>query len=147
MNASRRKIAAVLSAVAASGGLVACAGAFDPSTDAGSPTAPRVQALVDANRAYPGWAGFPRSTEPLPEPARVMAQVNTLGVNGQALAADVSRIDWQTTGDPAEFVAAVQARVGEVPVAPVTADTLAEIEDFVRRSRERGQAPPPVDRR
>jgi hypothetical protein len=76
-----------------------------------------------------------------------MAQVNTLGVNGQALAGDVSRIDWQTTGDPAEFVAAVQERVGEVPVAPVTADTLAEIEDFVRRSRERGQAPPPVDRR
>ena len=147
MNASRRKIAAVLFAVVASGGLVACVGAFDPSTDAGSPMAPRVQGLVDANRAYPVWAEFPRSTEPLPEPVSIMAQVNRLGGTGQALAGDVSRIDWQTTGDPAQFVAAVQARVDEVPVAPVTADTLAEFEDFVRRTRERGQAPPPVDRR
>jgi len=147
MNASRRKIAAALSAVVASGGLTACAGSFDPATDASSPIAPRVQALVDANREYPGCADFPRVIEPLPEPVAIAAQVNTLRVTGGALAGEVSRIDWQTTGDPAQFAAAAQARIDSVPVAPVTAETLAEIEDFVRRTRERGRAPPPVDRR
>ena len=147
MNASRRKIAAALSAAVASGGLTACVGSFDPATDATSPIAPRVQALVDANREYPRWADFPRSVEPLPEPVAIASQVNTLRVTGGALAGEVSRIDWQTTGDPAEFAAGVQARVDSVEVAPVTAETLAEIEDFVRRTRERGRAPPPVDRR
>jgi hypothetical protein len=147
MNASRRKIAAALSAVVACGGLTACVGSFDPATDATSPIAPRVQALVDANREYPRWADFPRSLEPLPEPVAIAAEVNTLRVTGGSLAGEVSRIDWQTTGDPAEFAAGVQARVDSVEVAPVTAETLAEIEDFVRRTRERGRAPPPVDRR
>ncbi len=147
MNASRRKIAAVLSAVVASGGLTACVGSFDPATDATSPIAPRVQALVDANREYPQWADFPRSVAPLPEPVAVAAEVNTLRVTGGALAGEVSRIDWQVAGDPAEFAAGVQARIDSIQVAPVTAETLAEIEDFVQRTRERGRAPPPVDRR
>ncbi|MDP1913908.1 hypothetical protein [Brevundimonas sp.] len=147
MKASIRKIAAGLAAVVASGGLTACVGSFDPATDASSPIAPRVQALVDANREYPRWAEFPRSIEPLPEPVTIAAQVGTLKVTGGALAGEVSRIDWQTTGDPAEFAAAVQARLDSVPVPPVTQETLAEIEDFVRRTRERGRAPPPVDRR
>lgn len=147
MNASRRKFAAVLSAVVASGGLTACVGSFEPVTDARSPIAPRVQTLVDANREYPRWADFPRVMEPLPEPVVIAAQVNTLRVTGGALAGEVSRIDWQNSGDPAEFAAAVQDRIDSVPVAPVTAETLAEIEDFVRRTRERGRAPPPVDRR
>ncbi len=147
MNASRRKIAVALSAVVAGGGLTACVGSFEPATDATSPIAPRVQALADANRTYPRWSGFPRSVEPMPEPVAIAAQVNTLRVTGGALAGEVSRIDWQITDDPAVFAAAVQARVDAVPVAPVTAETLAEIEDFVRRTRERGQAPPPVDRR
>lgn len=147
MNALIRKIAVVMSAVVASGGLTACAGSFDPTTDATSPLAPRVQALVDAHRQYPDWADFPRSIEPLPEPVAISAQVNTLRVTGGALASEVSRIDWQVTDDPAEFAAAVKARVDAVPVAPVTQETLDEIEDFVRRTRERGRAPPPVDRR
>ena len=147
MNASRRKIAAALSAAVASGGLTACVGSFDPATDATSPVAPRVQALVDANREYPRWSEFPRSPEPLPEPIAIASQVNTLRVTGGALAGEVSRIDWQTTGDPAEYAAGVRARVDSVEVAPVTAETLAELEDFVRRTRERGRAPPPVDRR
>ncbi len=147
MNASRRKFAAVLSAVVASGGLTACVGSFDPVTDASSPVAPRVQALVDANREYPRWTDFPRVIEPLPEPVAIAAQVSTLRITGGALAGEVSRIDWQNTGDPAEFAAAVQARIDSVPVAPVTQETLAEIEDFARRTRERGRAPPPVDRR
>lgn len=147
MNASIRKIAAVVSAVFAGGGLTACAASFDPVTDSASPVAPRVQALVDANREYPRWADFPRSTEPLPEPVAVAAQVNTLRVTGGALAGEVSRIDWQTTGDPTAFAAEVQARIDAVPVDPVSAETLAEIEDFVRRTRERGRAPPPIERR
>ena len=147
MNAPIRKIAAVMSAIVVSGGLTACAGSFDPAAAPDSPVTPRIQALVDANSAYPDWADFPRSLEPAPEPVAISAQVNTLRITGGALAGEVSRIDWQTTGDPAEFVAAVQARIDAVPVAPVTAETLAEIEEFVRRTRERGRAPPPVDRR
>ncbi|MDP1528560.1 MAG: hypothetical protein Q8M05_04185 [Rhodoferax sp.] len=147
MNALIRKIAAVMSAVVASGGLAACAGSFDPTTDATSPLAPRVQALVDTNRQYPRWVDFPESVEPMPEPVAISAQVNTLRITGGALASEVARIDWQATGDPAEFAAAVQARVDAVTVAPVTQETLDEIEDFVRRTRERGRAPPPVDRR
>lgn len=147
MNAPIRKIAAIMSALVASGGLTACAGSFDPATDARSPVAPRVQAMVDANREYPRWAEFPRAVEPLPEPMAIAAQVNTLRITSGALAGEVSRIDWQTTQDPAAFAAEVQARIDSVPVAPVTAETLAEIEDFVRRTRERGRAPPPVDRR
>jgi hypothetical protein len=147
MNAPIRKIAVVMSAVAASGGLAACAGSFDPATDGGSPVAARVQALVDANRDYPRWADFPRSADAPPEPMAIAARVNTLRVTGGALAGEVSRIDWQTAGDPEAFVAGVRARVGAVPVAPATARTQAEIEEFVRRARARGRAPPPVDRR
>lgn len=147
MNASRRKIAAALSALVACGGLAACVGAFDPGTDVTSPIAPRVQALVEANRQYPGWADFPRVIEPLPEPGVIAAQVNTLRVTGGALAGEVSRLDWQTTGDPEDLAAAMQARIDSGQVGPVTQETRAEIEDFVRRTRERGRAPPPVDRR
>ena len=147
MNAPIRKIAAVMFAAFASGGLAACVGSFDPAMDTRSPVAPRVQALVDANHEYPVWADFPRSVEPMPEPVEIAAQVSTLRVTGGALAGEVSRIDWQTTGDPAEFAAAVRARIDSVPVAPVTQETLAEIEAFVRRTRERGRAPPPIERR
>ena len=89
MNASIRKIAAGLAAVIASGGLTACAGSFDPATDASSPIAPRVQALVEANRAYPSWADFPKALGPLPELVAIAAQVNTLRVTGGALAGEV----------------------------------------------------------
>lgn len=147
MNAPIRKISAALSAVVLGGGLAACAGSFDPATDSESPVAPRVQALVEANREYPRWADFPRSVEPMPEPVAIVAQVNTLRATSGALAGEVSRIDWQITEDPATFAAAVQARVDAVPVAPVTQETQAEIEEFVRRTRDRGRAPPPVDRR
>ena len=60
---------------------------------------------------------------------------------------EVSRIDWQTTGDPAVFAAEVQARIDSVQVAPVTRETQAEIDEFVRLTRERGRAPPPIERR
>ena len=147
MNAPIRKFAAVLAGAAAVAALTGCAGAFDPETDASSPVAPRVQALVDANREYPRWADFPRSLEPEPEPAQIAARVGALNQASGALANEVSRIEWTLTDDPAAFAAAVQARVDAVEVAPVTAETAAEIEEFARRTRERGRAPPPVPRR
>jgi len=147
MNAPIQKIAAMTAALLLTGGLSACAGLFDPATDASSPVAPRVQALVDANREYPRWADFPKVVEPLPAPVAIAAQVNTLRVTSGSLAGEVSRIDWQEAGDPTAFAAEVQARVNATPVAPVTAQTQAEMEEFVRRTRERGRAPPPVDRR
>lgn len=147
MNAPIRKFAAVLAAAVASAGLTACVGAFHPETDPTSPVAPRVQALVDANREYPRWADFPRSIEPEPEPAMIAARVGTLRVSGGTLADEVSRIEWTLNEDPAAFAEGVRARVDAVPVAPVTQDTAAEIEEFARRLRERGQAPPPIPRR
>jgi hypothetical protein len=147
MNAPNRKIAAILIALAAGGALSACAASFDPRIDATSPVAPRVQALVEANREYPRWDDFPRSTEPLPEPMAIAARVNTLRVSGGALAGEASRIDWQSSGDPVAFAADVQERIDSISVAPATAETLAEMEAYLRRARERGRAPPPVDRR
>lgn len=147
MNAPIRKFAAVLAAAVASVGLTACVGAFNPQTDPTSPVAPRVQALVDANREYPRWADFPKSPEPQPDPAVVAAEVNTLRVTSGALAGEVSRIEWTLNEDPAAFAEGVRARVDAVQVAPVTQNTAAEIEEFARRVRERGRAPPPIPRR
>lgn len=147
MNAPLRKKMVVLLAALPALVLGGCAGAFDPRTDASSPVAPRVQTLVDANRHYPRWADFPKQTEATPEPVVIARQVNTLRVTGGALAGEAARIDWQLTEDPATWAAGVQARVAAVPVAPVTQQTQAEIDEFARRTRERGRAPPPVDRR
>lgn len=146
MNAPNRKFAALAAALCGTAGLTACAGAFDPVTDSASPVAPRVQALVDANREYPRWEDFPRASAPV-EPQDVAVQVNTLKVSSGALAGEVSRLEWTLTGDPAAYAAETRARVAAVPVAPATAETQAEIDAFARRTRERGRAPPPIDRR
>ena len=90
MNAPIRKFAAVLSVVVATTALTACVGAFDPETDPTSPVAPRVQALVDANREYPRWADFPKSPEPEPAPALIAARVATLETTGGELAQAVA---------------------------------------------------------
>ena len=147
MNAPIRKFAAALSVVVATTALTACVGAFDPETDPTSPVAPRVQALVDANREYPRWADFPKSPEPEPAPALIAARVATLETTGGELAAAAARIEWLSTGDATAFAESVRDRVAAVQVAPVTEQTAAEIEEFARRTRERGRAPPPVDRR
>lgn len=147
MNAPIRKFATALSVVAVAAGAGACASAFDASTDPTSPVAPRVQALVEANRGYPGWADFPKALEPGPEPSVIAARVGALGTTGGELADAAARIEWLSSEDPAAFAAAVQAQVDAVQVAPVTAETAAEIEEFARRTRERGRAPPPVARR
>ncbi|HYC98327.1 hypothetical protein [Brevundimonas sp.] len=147
MNAPIRKFAAVLTAAVATAGLTACVGAFNPETDPTSAVAPRVQALVDAHREYPRWADFPKSLQPEPEPAVLAARVGALNASRGSLADEVARIEWTLTEDPAAFAAATQARVEAVQVAPVTQETAAEIEEFARRTRERGRAPPPVPRR
>ena len=140
-----KKISGVLIAASTLVALGGCASAFNPETDAASPVAPRVQALVDANRTYPRWEGFPRSSEPLPEPVEVASRVGALRGAGTDLAAEAARIDWQL-GDPTAFAAEVNSRVDAQAIAPVTAETQAEVEEFARRTRQRGAAPPPVDR-
>lgn len=147
MNAPIRKFAAALAVAVATAGLTACVGAFDPETDPTSPVAARVQQLVDANREYPRWEDFPRSAEPEPEPAAIAARVNMLKVSGGALAGEAARIEWTLNEDPAAYAEGVRARVEAVPVAPVTQETAAEIEEFARQTRERGRAPPPIPRR
>ncbi len=147
MNAPIGKFAAAAAAAVATAGLTACVGVFDPQTDPTSPVAPRVQALVDANRAYPRWADFPRSSEPRPEPSQIAARVNALNAASGDLASEVARIEWTLTGDPVAWAEAVRARVAAVAVAPVTQNTAAEIEEFARQTRERGRAPPPIPRR
>lgn len=146
MNAHQaKKISVGLLLAQAVAALAACAAAFDPATDEASPIAPRVQALVDANRTYPRWEDFPRSQDPLPQPEEVAGRVGALRSSSSDLAAEAARIEWQT-GDPVAFAAEVNSRVDAQAIAPVTAETQAEVEDFARRTRERGTAPPPVDR-
>ena len=146
MNAPLRKIAAWTGAALMGGALSGCIGASNPETDPTSPLAPRIQAIVDANREYPRWADFPKSTEPLPAPAEIAARVGTLGAANAELAGAVSRLEWDTPTDAEALAAETRARVNAVTVAPATQETQAEIEEFARRTRERGRAPPPVDR-
>lgn len=147
MNALIQKIGSVLLMAVFASALTACASSFNPRTDETSPVAARVQALVDANREYPRWADFPKSTEPAPTPTAIAAEVNTLRVTRGALAGEVARIDWTLTDDPAAFAEALRARVAATAVAPATQQTQAEIDEYLRRARERGRAPPPVTRR
>jgi hypothetical protein len=146
MNALIRKNAALCVVLTGAGLLSACGTAFSPRTDTTSPVAPQVQALVDANREYPRWEDFPRAAA-APDPTAIAVQVNTLRVSGGALAGEAARIDWQTSGDAATFARQVQERVAATPVAPASAQTQAEIEARMRAARERGRAPPPINRR
>ncbi|MFC7379523.1 hypothetical protein [Brevundimonas sp. GCM10030266] len=145
MNALNRKNAALCVVLTGAGLLSACGTAFAPKTDMTSPVAPQVQALVEANRDYPRWEDFPRG-EPAPEPTQIAVQVNTLRVSAGALNGEAARIDWQTTGDASTFAREVRDRVAATPVSPVTAQTQAEIEARLRAARERGRAPPPINR-
>lgn len=147
MNALIQKIGSVLFLAVCASVLTACASSFNPRTDETSPVAARVQALVDANREYPRWADFPKSSEPVPTPTAIAAEVNTLRVTRGALAGEVARIDWTLTDDPAAFAEALRSRVAATAVAPATQQTQAEIDEYLRRARERGRAPPPVTRR
>lgn len=150
MNAPHAKktkpFAAVLLALSAAGVIGGCADRFASRTEATSPLAPRVQALVDANRRYPRWEDFPPAPTGLPEPTQVAANVQGLTSQGGALAEETSRIDW-TLGDAEALAAQTRAQVGDVPVSPDAARTAAEIEALAQDLRERAKAPPPIDRR
>lgn len=147
MNASGRKIIAIFAAGLFSAAVGGCVGSFDPATDPTSPLAGRVQTLVDSHRVYPRWTDFPTSPEAPPGPVQIAGQLNTLRITGAALTGEAARIDWQSGGDPEVFATEIKARVDAVTVAPVTGQTRDEIEAFLRQTRERGRAPPPVDRR
>ncbi|WP_292116163.1 hypothetical protein [Brevundimonas sp.] len=128
------------------GVLAACAGSFAPRTDPTSPIAPRVQALVDANRHYPSWENFPAAPTDLPAATQVAAQVGTLEDRGEALGGEVARIEWKL-GDAETLAAETRAQVEAVPVSPDSLRTQAEIDAFAQGLRDRAKAPPPVDRR
>ena len=136
----------ILAAAAVSGGGLAsgCAGAFDPAIDESSPVAPRVLALVEANRTYPRWEDFPKAEAP-PAPELVAARVNTLRATSGALAGEVARIEW-TLGDPAAVEAEVAARVDAAEASPESIETSEAIEARAAALRERAKAPPPIDR-
>ncbi len=146
MNARQtKKMGGSLLALATVTGLGGCVGTLNPATDSASPIAPRIQTLVDGNRAYPRWVDFPRSSDPLPEPVEVAARVESLRGAGETLAGEAARIEW-TLGDPVAFAAEVNSRIDAQAMAPVTAETQAEVEAFAERTRQRGAAPPPIDR-
>lgn len=119
-----------------------CAGAFDAAP---GPADARVDSLVAEHRVYPRWEDFPASPEGLPTAARLAEQVATLNDSGAALAGDVAQLEW-TLSDPEAFAAAIIARINAADVSPDTVRTQAEVEAFAARLRERGRAPPPIDR-
>lgn len=122
-----------------------CVVLMDPATDPASPVAARVEALVDANRTWPRWADFPRSTGTMPAPVEVAARVGTLRQDGETLTGEAARLQW-TMDDPAAFEAEVARRMEAGASAPIDVRTPAEIEAFAEQTRQRGAAPPPVDR-
>lgn len=134
----------VLAALAGGLTLTGCVGAFDPEVDAASPIAPRVVALVEANRTYPRWEDFPKAT-PVPEPVQVAARVNTLRATGGALAGEVERLEW-TLGDAEAFQREVAARIAATPVSPEAVQTTEDIEARAAALRARAAPPPPIDR-
>lgn len=134
----------IATAVASSGLLASCAGAFDPAVDTSSPVAPRVLALVEANRTYPRWEDFPKAEAP-PEPVQVAARVNTLRATGGALAGEIERLEW-TLGDPAAFERDVAARVDATEASAASVETSEAIDARAAALRERAKAPPPIDR-
>ena len=143
MNAHRAKKTAAL--ILTAGVVSGCAGAFEAETDATSPIAPRVQALVDANRAYPQWADFPKASTTTPPAIEVASRVRGLASQGTALTDEAARIEW-TLGDPATLASEINARVDAQQISPVTAETQAEVEAFAAEARRRAAAPPPIDR-
>lgn len=143
MNASR--FIKMLLATAACLVQAACAGSFAAQTDDQSPLAPRVQALVDANRAYPQWSRFPATPTDAPGAEQFAARVQGLGLAGRELERQAAAIDWDLS-DPAGFAAAVQARMAPVPASPDAARTREDIEALAERLRRLATAPPPVPR-
>lgn len=145
MNALRIKKTTALTMAGATTLLGGCLEARFASDEAQSPLAPRIEALVEANRGFPRWREFPAAPADLPDPARIAANVRTLEGDAGALAGEVARIDW-TLGDPAALAAEARAQTDAVPVSPDAARSAAEIDAFAETLRARAKAPPPVDR-
>lgn len=122
-----------------------CVGAFEPAADPTSPLTPRIQQLVDENRAYPRWADFP-SASPPPAAAVIAADVSRLEGRRAALSTDVARIDWMLDDSPAAFIAALNRRLKASEMSPDTLRTAEEVEAFAEALRQRAKAPPPIDR-
>lgn len=145
MNVSRAKKMIVASALAPACLLAGCAGMTDTGQAADN-LEPRIAGLVEANRNYPQWSAFPAAPTDIPGDAVVAAEVSTLKVSAGALTGEVARIQWLVSNAEA-YEADIRSRVRSAPAAVDTAATLEEIEAFQQRLRDRGRAPPPVDRR
>lgn len=146
MNAPLSKKMILVAAVAATAALGACSSGLAAKTDFASPLAPRVQALVEANRRYPRWEDFPAAPTGLPDVRQVAGNAQRLQTDRAALNGEIAGIAW--TLDDAETLAAqIAAKVEAAPVSPAAARTQAEIEAFAQSLRDRAKAPPPIDRR
>jgi len=121
-------------------------GVFDPQTDPTSPVAPRIQSLVDANRAYPSWSDFPSAPRDLPDAAVVATRVAGLSTRGAALDSDAARIEW-TLGDAETIARDANSRIDASILSSGTARSVEEIEAFAEELRRRAQPPPPIPRR
>jgi hypothetical protein len=140
------RTAALGAALMATTLLGGCVGAFDPQTDPTSALAPRVQQLVDENRQYPRWADFPATSNALPAPAVIAADVGRLHNRNAALTAEVARIEWTLNEDPTVFTDAINRRIDASQMSPLTVRTAEEVEAFAEALRQRAKAPPPIDR-
>ncbi|NBB51632.1 hypothetical protein GVN24_25440 [Rhizobium sp. CRIBSB] len=121
-----------------------CAGGA-PAGQADETLDPGIAALVEANRSYPQWSAFPAEPSDIPTDAAMAARVSTLKVSAGTLAGEASRIQWLLDNADA-YEAGVRSRLARIPVSPDAAATSVEIEAFQQRLRDRGRAPPPVDR-
>ncbi len=146
MNASHSKKMILIAAAAIATPLSGCVGASASKMEAVSPLAPRIQELVDANRRYPRWEDFPAAPTDLPPVTQVASNVQRLQGDSATLTSEIARIDW-TLGDAEALAAETRAAVNAVPVSPDAVRTQADIEAFAQSLRDRGKAPPPLDRR
>jgi hypothetical protein len=135
----------IAAAISIAGGLSGCAAGFDRDVDASSPVAPRVVALVEANRGFPRWEDFPKA-EAVPAPGDVATRVNALQATSGSLAGEVSRLQWSSV-DPEAFQREVAARVDAAQASPASIETSAQIEARAAALRARAVAPPPIARR
>lgn len=146
MNVRTLKKSVVFPALCLAGTGLLSACAFNPATDPTSPLSAQVQQLVDAHQQYPDLANFPAAPVDVPTTDSVRLAVEGLKNSENALDRQVSSIDWQFTEDAEVTAAQIRQLFGDMPVAPPTAETPAEIEAFAQSLRDRAKAPPPIDR-
>lgn len=124
--------------------LAACSSLAPPSVTS-IPLPAQQQAMIDANRAYPSFSAFPRTDEPVPSDADIRQKVTTLETWQTQLVQAVAAIDWQTA-DPATLGPMLAARVAALGRPPEPVTSPQAMQQALDRARERGRAPPPVDR-